>query len=202
MDNNKKCSLKQHSEKKALSYCQQCDIYMCNTCAKIHSELCQKHIPYDLDSDKQIFTGICRTENHFEKLNYFCRKHNMLCCAACITKIKGKGNGQHTDCNICYIEDIKDEKKKKLKENIIRLEKLSNNIEDSVKNLKELFEKINGDKEEIKKSIQTIFTKIRTELNEREREHIIRVDFFKFPRIDARYKEEIYESRYGENINI
>ena len=41
-----------------------------------------------------------------------------------------------------------------------------------------------------------------TELNEREREHIIRVDFFKFPRIDARYKEEIYESRYGENINI
>ena len=62
------------------------------------------------------------------KLEYYCKDHNILCCAACISKIEGKGNSQHKDCNICFIEDIKEEKKRNLKENIIFLEKLSNNF--------------------------------------------------------------------------
>lgn len=120
MENITTCSLKQHSEKKAISYCQQCDIYMCNICEKTHSELCQKHIPYNLNIDKQIiFTGRCQIKNHSDKLDYFCRDHNELCCAACITKIKGRGNGQHIDCNICYIEDTKIEKKNEF-QNFIR----------------------------------------------------------------------------------
>lgn len=177
MENNKICSLKQHSEIKAISYCQQCDIYMCNKCHKNHSELCQNHIPYNLNMDKlNIFTGICQVKNHSEKLFYFCRNHNELCCAACITKIKGKGNGQHTDCDVCYIEDIKNEKKNKLRDNIKTLENISNNLEESIKNLKLLFEKINKEKEELKKIIKANFTKIRNEINDREDKILLEVD--------------------------
>ena len=176
MDNGKKCSLKQHTETKAISYCQQCDIYICNTCNKNHSDLCQNHTPYNLNTDKKIFTGICQTEKHSDELRYFCKTHNELCCAACIKKIKGKGNGQHTDCNICYIEDIENEKKKKLKENLKNLKDISNNIDEAIKDLKLLFEKINQSKEELKKSIQIIFTKIRNEINNREDEILLEVD--------------------------
>ena len=177
MENNKTCSLKQHSETKAISYCHQCDIYMCSKCKKNHSELCQRHIPYNLSIDKQnIFTGICQTKNHSEKLVYFCKNHNELCCAACITKIKGNGNGQHTDCDICYIEDIKNEKINKFKDNLKSLENISSNIEESINNLKLLYEKINNEKEELKQKIQEIFTKIREELNDREDKILLEID--------------------------
>ena len=95
---------------------------------------------------------------------------------ACIAKIKGEGNGQHTDCNVCFIKEIKDEKKNKLKENIKNLENLSETFQQSIKELKELFEKINENKEELKLKIQKIFTKIRNELNNREDELLLKID--------------------------
>ena len=45
------------------------------------------------------------------QLSYFCKDHNQLCCAACIAKINKNGDGQHHDCDVCSIEDIKEEKK-------------------------------------------------------------------------------------------
>ena len=48
----------------------------------------------------------------------FCKNHNTLCCAACISKIQSKGNGKHKNCDVCNIEEIKDEKKNTLKNNI------------------------------------------------------------------------------------
>ena len=53
------------------------------------------------------------------ELNYFCRNDNQLCCAACICKIKNKEDGQHADCEVCEINQIKEEKKSNLKKNII-----------------------------------------------------------------------------------
>ena len=95
----KKCSLKEHIEIEAISYCQICSIYMCNKCEKIHSGLCQNHNPFNLDKDsKEIFTGYCKIENHQVELDYFCKNHNILCCAKCIIKIESKGKGQHKDC--------------------------------------------------------------------------------------------------------
>ena len=61
-------------------------------------------------------------------LSFFCKTHNILCCSYCITKIKTKEIGKHRDCEICLIEDIKEEKIKKLKENIKHLEEYSINI--------------------------------------------------------------------------
>ena len=94
----------------------------------------------------------------------------------CISKIKGKGNGQHTDCNVCFIEEIKDEKKNKLNENIKTLDEISNKIEDSINKLKQIFQKIYEDKEKLKLDISKIFTKIRNTLNEREDELLLEID--------------------------
>ena len=109
-------------------------------------------------------------------MEFYCKNHNKLCCVACISKIETKGYGQHKDCDICIIEDIKEEKKNKLKENIKYLENLSNNLNNSIKELKELFGKIDEKKDELKSKIQNIFTKIRTVLNEREDELLLEVD--------------------------
>ena len=112
MENQRKCSSKKHSEINAIYYCQECKLYMCNICSNYHSELFENHNKDELDKEiKGLFTGLCEEENHKIKYQFFCKDHNKLCCAACISKIKGKGNGQHTDCNVCFIEEVKEEKK-------------------------------------------------------------------------------------------
>ena len=177
MENLIKCSSKDHLEIDSIIYCQKCEIYMCKKCEIIHTSLCPNHLQFILDKNiKDSFTGLCKEKNHPNKLNYFCKTHNQLCCAACISKIKDKENGQHSNCEIFTIENIKDEKKNKLKENLNCLEELSKKLEESIKELKELFEKINKSKEELKLKIQSIFTKIRNALNDREDELLLDVD--------------------------
>ena len=95
---------------------------MCNKCENHHLSLFKNHHPNILNKDEEIFTGFCQEKNHSNKLEYYCKIHNKLCCVACIAKLNKKGEGQHKDCDVCYIEHIKEEKKKKLKENIKSLE--------------------------------------------------------------------------------
>ena len=151
---------------------------MCNKCENIHEKLFKKyHHCYKLDKDiNEIFTGLCKEENHNEPLEYFCKIHNKLCCVSCICKIKGKGKGFHKDCDVCFIEDIKDEKKNKLQENIKNLENLSKSFEESIQELKKIFESVNENKEKLKLKIQKLFTKIRNCLNEREDKLLYEVD--------------------------
>ena len=123
---------------------------MCNKCLNHHKELFENHHQINLEKDENdIFIDICKEINHPNKLQYFCKTHNMLCCGLCITKLEGEGNGQHRDCNICFIKNIIEEKKNKLTENI---------------------------KEEIKLNIQKTFTKIRNTLNKREDELLKEVE--------------------------
>jgi len=176
--NNYKCSLKDHLEIKAISFCEICKIYMCNKCENMHSNLFPHHNSYNIDKDSdEIFTGLCKEKDHLNELKFFCKNHNQLCCAACISKIKGEGNGQHKDCDVCFIKEIQDEKKNNLEKNIKILEELSNNnLEKSINDLKALFEEINKRKEVLKENIQKIFTKIRNELNNREDELLLELD--------------------------
>ena len=178
--NRNKCTSKEHLDLEAVSYCHQWQLFMCNKCEIIHSNLCPHHNKYNLDKDiNEIFTGFCMEENHLNELNYFCKTHNQLCCAACLCKIKGKKNdGIHSNCDACFIEEIKDEKRKQLKENVECLENLSKNLENSIKELKGIFEEINNNKEELKIKIQQIFTQIRNTLNEREDKLLSEVDIF------------------------
>ena len=173
----RKCSSKKHEKIDAINYCEECKIYMCNRCNNYHSEIFPNHILYKLDKDiSSIFTGFCKEVNHSEKLEYFCKTHNQLCCVSCIAKIKANGKGQHHDCDICMINEIKEEKKNKLNENIKSLEELSKTLENSLKKIKILLEKINENKENLKLKIQIIFTKIRNAINEREDFLLLEVD--------------------------
>ena len=172
-----KCSLPKHKKSDAISYCQECKIYMCQKCQKNHSNLFFKHQTYKRDKDtNDIFTGFCQEENHFDKLEFFCKTHNLLCCSACISKIKKEGKGQHTDCDICTIEEMKDFIKESLDKNIKTLEELSNTFEENIYKLKKIFERINENKNEIKINIQKIFINIRNTINEREIEILKEVD--------------------------
>ena len=149
-DNDKKCSLEEHKEINAIKYCPECKIYLCNKCDNMHSTLLKNHHPYNINNNLEIFTNICKEKNHINELKYFCKTHNQLCCAACIAKLNGKGVGQHKDCDVCFIEKIKEEKKNKLKENIKCLEDLQNKFNESMESLKQIIKNIEKDKDDLK----------------------------------------------------
>ena len=139
MEKLNKCSSKKHSDIDAISFCQESNIYMCNKCSNLHLELFENHCKYDLGKDKiSFFTGICQEKNHKDELNFYCKNHNILCCAACISKIKGGGYGQHTDCDVCFIEKIKDEKKLNLDNNLKYLEEFTLKEDKSFLELKKI----------------------------------------------------------------
>ena len=116
---NYKCSFEDHKNIDAIKYCQECNIYLCNKCEKLHLAFLTNHHMFSLDKDiNELFTGYCKEKNHPCELNYFCKDHNILCCVCCIGKIKTRENGKHHDCNVCDINDICDEKKKNLSNNI------------------------------------------------------------------------------------
>ena len=111
---NKKCSLDEHKEIDAILYCQECKINMCLKCEKVHSSLLKNHHIYSLEKEtKEIFTGLCTNRQHSLELEFYCKTHNELCCAACISKIKINGKGQHNNCEIYHITKIKNDIKQK-----------------------------------------------------------------------------------------
>ena len=173
-----KCTSKNHGNMDAVVFCQECQIYICAKCEQMHSSMCQNHTIFKLENKdiKEIFTGFCKEGNHKNKLEYYCRNHNELCCVACITNIKGKGNGQHSGCQVTLIEEIKNEKKDKLQENLKYLEDISKTIEESINKLKKISEEINTKKENLKIQVQSIFTNIRNSLNTREDEILLEID--------------------------
>lgn len=174
---NKKCSFAKHSEKYGKITCVNCNMNLCKECEIFHSNFCKEHLTYNIEKEqKDIFNIFCQEPEHKIKFEYFCRSHNILCCARCITKIKNEKNGKHTDCDICNIEDIVESKKNKFNENIETLTELSNSIQASIDNIKNIYDKIEENKEEIKLQIQKLFTKIRSELNNKEEELLLEVD--------------------------
>ena len=176
-NDNKNCSSEKHKEVKAISYCHDCKVYLCNKCDIFHSELLKNHHSYKIDKDiPEQFSFYCNEKEHNQKLEFFCKNHNKLCCVSCLCKIKGGKYGQHTDCDICYIKDIKEEKKSNLKKNMKLLEDLSNNINEIKNKIKIIYEKINKEKEELKLKIQKLFTNIRNEINNREDQLLIEAE--------------------------
>ena len=177
MEGNKKCSYNVHKELDAISFCEQCKIFMCNKCLNLYKGLFDNHQQYNIDkNNNDIFIDICKENGHEKKLEFFCKVHNELCCPLCIVKLNEKGYGQHKDCDVCSIENIKDEKKNKLNENIKYLQDLSNNLENTINELKTVFDNISKSKEELKFYVQKIFTKIRSAINEREDEILLEID--------------------------
>ena len=167
----KKCYLKSHSNKKAVKYCPNCKKYLCEICVASHNKCDRKNELLPEDKEMNLKTkGICTESNHPNKLNYYCITHNNLCCAACLCKIKEKGDGQHTECNVCHIGKIKDEKKKILFNNINILKDFSQNIKKKLKLIKKIYEKTIPKKEELKLNIINIFDDLKNMLKKRKNE--------------------------------
>ena len=122
------------------------------------------------------------------KISFFSSNLTILCYALFTSKIKKEGYGKHCDCDISLIEDIKDEKRNKLKENINNLEELYEQIYKSINNFKEIFEKINKTKDDLKLKIQSNFTKLRNELNKKEDKLLLDIDEYYN---NIYYKEDI-----------
>ena len=170
-----KCS--SDKELDAIVYCGECKIYMCSKCEQFHSKLLSAHQTINLDKeDGEIFTGICKEPNHGNKLEFFCKNHNTLCCVSCTSKIGKKGLGLHKDCDVCFLEDIKEEKKEKFKSNTKYLEEISNTLKESIDNLIKTNEKIAKDREDIHLKIEKTFSKIRSKVNNREEEILAEVN--------------------------
>ena len=170
-----KCS--SDKELDAIVYCGECKIYMCSKCEQFHSKLLSAHQTMNLDKeDGEIFTGICKEPNHGNKLEFFCKNHNTLCCVSCTSKIGKKGLGLHKDCDVCFLEDIKEEKKEKFKSNTKYLEEISNTLKESIDNLIKTNEKIAKDREDIHLKIEKTFSKIRSKVNNREEEILAEVN--------------------------
>ena len=170
-----KCS--SDKELDAIVYCGECKIYMCSKCEQFHSKLLSAHQTMNLDKeDGEIFTGICKEPNHGNKLEFFCKNHNTLCCVSCTSKIGKKGLGLHKDCDVCFLEDIKEEKKEKFKSNTKYFEEISNTLKESIDNLIKTNEKIAKDREDIHLKIEKTFSKIRSKVNNREEEILAEVN--------------------------
>jgi hypothetical protein len=167
---DKKCSAKDHEEINATTYCPECNKNLCNKCEIFHSKLFQLHHPYKLGKDTEIFTGFCNINNHNQSLEFFCKNHNVLCCGLCICKIKNNGIGQHGGCDVCTLEEIKDQKIKLYSDNLNKLENMSKTIEAAIEESKKIFQKLSEIKEESQKNIQEIFTILTNIINKREEE--------------------------------
>ena len=174
---NKNCSNKSHIDIHAVSFCKICNIYMCNKCLNHHKELFDNiHKEGKLDNTKEVFNGFCKEEKHINQLEYFCKNHNILCCVACLCIIKDEFMGHHKDCDVCKIDNIENEKRKILEENIKYLQNLSNELINSINELKRKYEIVSQNKEDVKLEIQKKFTAIRNEINDREDELLLEVD--------------------------
>ena len=138
--NSKKCSSSEHLEVDAVKYCKECHLFMCNKCDSYHSKLFKEHNQQIIISNKneEFFINICKERNHKEDLEFYCKNHNVLCCGLCLCKIKTEGKGQHSNCEVVLIEDIKKEKIDNLQNNIKELEKISKTFKDSLEKLKNL----------------------------------------------------------------
>ena len=177
MENQTKtCSSKKHENNEAISYCQLCRVYTCEKCEAIHKELYNHPLINIKNDSNNIISGFCEEEDHNMKLDFYCRNHNVLCCAACISKLKLKGNGQHSGCEISIIDEIKEEKKNNLHNNIKVLEEMKDNVEELTNEMKKMIGKINKSKEVAKERIKEIFIKLRNALNEREKILLNEVD--------------------------
>ena len=119
------------------------------------------------DNNKKFQEGLDKKEIKF------CKTHNKVY----FDKInQEKKEDQHINCDICLINNIEEEKRNILKENINFLENILENIERKTKEFKIIIDKNNEYKETVKTKIQKIFTKIRSTLNEREDGLLLEVD--------------------------
>ena len=104
---------------------------------------------------------------------------------------------------MCDINDISEEKKKNLSDNIKSLEKLYDLFQALLNDLKKAIQEIDDRKEEVKKDILQIFTGIRDELNKREDQLLKEVDQIYENKFNSKNIDNIIkDKKFSEKIKI
>ena len=168
---NKKCFIENHEN--AVIFCNECKKLLCNKCQHIHSTKNKDHHIISLEED--VFIDLCFEDDHYNNLEYYCKTHNKLCCKSCIQKNDNNKKGKHFDCDFCSIENIKEEMKEKLKNNLSYL-KLIEEDSEQLEEIKKKYEEILLEKDKMKIKIQKVFTKLRNALNNREDELLLKIN--------------------------
>ena len=66
----KKCSNEDHKDHDAISYCQNCKIYICNKCSNFHQGLFKSNLTSNFNKDQELFIDLCKEKNHPLKLEF------------------------------------------------------------------------------------------------------------------------------------
>ena len=158
-------------------YCPHCLEYLCNNCATLHRKLkTSKHhnlLGRDEMPKKNLTTvGVQQkfcSKHTNKQVEYFCEKHEQLCCSVCVTL-------EHRQCKVLYVDDIAEEFNSSqeyhdLKKQIKLLEtKLTETKKQSEKNCQDVnqyFTTLISDIEQFRSQINTKLDEIERKLEEK-----------------------------------
>ena len=158
-------------------YCTDCLEYLCNNCARAHRKLkTLKHhnlLGRDEMPKKNLTTvGVQQkfcSKHTNKQIDYFCEKHEQLCCSVCVTL-------EHRQCKVLYVDDIAEEfnssqEYQDLKKQIKLLEtKLTETKKQSEKNCQDVnqyFTTLISDIEQFRSQINTKLDEIERKLEEK-----------------------------------
>ena len=158
-------------------YCTDCLEYLCNNCARVHrkSKISKHHnlLGRDEMPKKNLTTvGVQQkfcSKHANKQIDYFCEKHEQLCCSVCVTL-------EHRQCKVLYVDDIAEEfnisqEYQDLKKQIKLLEtKLTETKKQSKKNCQDVnqyFTTLISDIEQFRSQINTKLDEIERKLEEK-----------------------------------
>ena len=158
-------------------YCTDCLEYLCNNCATAHrkSKTSKHHnlLGRDEMPKKNLTTvGVQQkfcSKHANKQIDYFCEKHEQLCCSVCVTL-------EHRQCKVLYVDDIAEEfntsqEYQGLKKQIKLLEtKLTETKKQSEKNCQDVnqyFTMLISDIEQFRSQINTKLDEIERKLEEK-----------------------------------
>ena len=171
-------------------YCTECSEFMCDNCARAHrnSRATRNHKLLDRDAmPKKKLTTVQEKfcANHANKhIEYFCGKHEQLCCSVCVTL-------GHNQCGVLYIDDIAGEfsKSQEYQDLLQEIKFLETKLTETKKQSDQNCEDVNQCFSTLIFDIQQFRTKINTRLDELEKK--VREEAQKIKKSDLKSMESI-----------
>ena len=178
-------------------YCTECSEFMCDNCARAHrnSRATRNHKLLERDAmpKKKLATVLEKfCANHANKhIEYFCGKHEQLCCSVCVTL-------GHSQCAVFYIDDIAGgfSKSQEYQDLLKEIELLETKLTETKKQSDQNCENVNQCFTTLISDIQHFRTKINNRLDELEKN--VREEAQKIKKSDLKSMEFI--STQSESI--
>ena len=178
-------------------HCTECSEFMCDNCARAHrnSRVSRNHKLLDRDAmPKKKLTTVQEKfcANHANKhIEYFCGKHEQLCCSVCVTL-------GHNQCGVSYIDDVAGEysKSQEYQDLFQQIKFLETKLTETKKQSDQNCEDVNQCFSTLISDIQQFRTKINTRLDELEKK--VREEAQKIKKSDLKSMESI--SKQSESM--